>query len=259
VIDAKWTSVASDKILADLAAFWINPPPGRYSHQVPRRIAGSEHDQAVPEGTVNPYWEIVRQMPVDDIGWKHYRTYAPDAHYFTPGEPMRTLTDRNYLCVAFGWAIPSPGDITWMRKRLKGAGVVEIGAGSGYWAWQLAQAGTDVAAYEPEAPESNTYVATKPWFPVQHGNHEAAGAHPDRSLLLCWPSYGEPWASWALSAYAGDQLFYAGESWGGCCADDAFFGQLEKEWDEVGSSPHHVTFSGIHCSLTEYRRKEEPS
>jgi len=46
-----------------------------------------------------------------------------------------------------------------------------------------------------------------------------------------------------------------GEPEGGCCADDAFFGMLDAEWDEVGDCPHHVTFGGIHCYLTEYRRK----
>src|ERR1700733_12912629 len=32
-----------------------------------RRIAGGEWDQEIPEGTQNPYWEIIRQLPLDDM------------------------------------------------------------------------------------------------------------------------------------------------------------------------------------------------
>lgn len=252
MIDAEWTEVATDKVLAGLAAYWANPEPDRYSHRIPERIAGSKWDQQIPEGVRNPYWEILRQMP---MSFRYSERPEPDSYFFAPGEPKRTLTDRTYLTTAFAWSIPSPGDIAWIRDRLGGRGVVEPGAGSGYWAWQLSQSGVDVVAYEPEAPEYNKYVATKPWFPVLHGDHGDVKHHPDRALLLCWPSYGEPWAAWALSAYTGDQLFYVGEGPGGCCADDEFFCLLDAEWAEAGDSPHHITFSGIHCYLTEYRRK----
>lgn len=131
----------------------------------------------------------------------------------------------------------------------------EPGAGGGYWAWQLAQAGVGVAAYEPASPAENNFVVGEPWIPVQRGDHTVTADHPARSLLLCWPSYDESWGTEALRAYKGTQLFYAGEGPGGCTADDEFFDLLAAGWDEVGDCPHHVTYSGIHCYLTEYRRK----
>lgn len=253
--ETKLTAVVTERVLANLAEFWEHPVPGRFSQRMPQRIAGGPHDQAVPEGTQNPYWEIVRQLPLTSIPNPWSRRPEPDAYWFGPGEELRQFADRHSLCTAFSWAIPSPGDVAWIKARLGGRGIVEPGAGHGYWAWQLAQAGVDVVAYEPVAPEDNTFVTGEPWSPVLPGDHDAVKAHPDRSLLLCWPSYSEPWASWALANYAGDQLFYAGEGEGGCCADDGFFRLLEAEWEDMGDSPSHISYHGIHCYLTEYRRK----
>ena len=246
----------ADVILAALAAYWAAPAPARFTNRIPGRIAGSTHDQAVPEGAANPYWEIVRQMPLDTIGSPWRAQPEPDSYFFDPRDPMRLLTERHSLCVTFSWSIPSPGDIEWITSRLGGKGIVEPGAGGGYWAWQLAQAGADVAAYDlvPAAPGNR--FAVRGWHPVMAGDQYAVTAHPDRSMLLCWPSDGGSWARQALAAFGGDQLFYAGEGSGGCCADDEFFALLDAGWDEAGICPHHISYSGIHCYLTEYRRKE---
>lgn len=243
-------------LMASLAEFWQNPAPHDFTGRVPGRIAGSEHDQLTPEGISNPYWEIIRHAPLDTIGqpWRNYRP-EPDAYFSEPGTRGRYLVSRTVLCPMYSWSIPSPGDIAWITERSEGRGIVETGAGGGYWAWQLAQAGADVVAYEPVAPEDNKFVTGPEWHPVLRGDHGETARHPDRSLLLCWPSYSEPWAAWSLAAYKGDQLFYAGEGEGGCCADDEFFSLLSAEWEEAGDCPHHVSYSGIHCYLTEYRRK----
>ena len=252
--ETKLSAVVAEQVLTNLAAFWADPLPDIMGRQ-PARIAGSPHDQEIPEGVRNPYWEIVRQLPVCGISLEYDRRYQPDGHFFSPRDPMRQVASRHSLCPAFAWSIISPGDVAWIAGRLDGRGVVEPGAGGGYWAWQLAQAGVDVAAYDPAAETGSKYAVGEPWFTVLTDGHEATAHHPDRSLLLCWPSYSEPWAAQALACYEGDQLFYAGEGPGGCCADDAFFDLAEAEWTEVGDAPAHVTYSGIHCYLTEYRRK----
>jgi hypothetical protein len=248
--------IVASEALARLAEFWADPQPARFSGRMPRRIAGGDWDQSTPEGTQNPYWEIVRQLPLDDIGtsWGRQRP-EPTTHWFDVGDKMRLLTDRFALCATYSWAIPSPGAIAWITQRLSGRGIVEPGAGAGYWAWQLAQAGADVIAYEPSDPADNKFVSGPEWFPVLRDDHGAPAKHPDRSLLLCWPNYAEPWAEWSLATYKGDQLFYIGEGEGGCCADDGFFSLLEAEWEEVATCPSHVSFWAIHCYLTEYRRK----
>jgi hypothetical protein len=225
-----------------------------------RPIAGSEQDQHVPDGASNPYWEIVRLIP-GEPGFRGHRI-EPEAHWAHSGD--RTAMSRAYaagldrqsLCARYSWSIPSPGDIAWIAQLLDGRAVVEIGAGSGYWAWQLAQAGVPVAAYDPHPPgPENKFVTHRTYHPVLAGDHTAAANHPDRALMLCWPAYGDPYAKQALHAYRGDLLIYIGEGPGGCCADDRFHSILERDFEEIGSSPFHVTYWGIHCGLTAYRRR----
>lgn len=211
-------------------------------------IAGTEHDQLVPDGVSNPYWDVVRFMPsTHDL----YDGIAPYPYARGTGITRQELTTR------YSWAIPSPGDIAWIAGTLDGQAVVEVGAGSGYWAWQLAQAGVNVVAYEPNDPADNTFVkVAEPYHPLLRDDASAAVHHPDRALFLSWPNYDQPWATQALAAYRGDLLIYAGEGEGGCCADDAFFELLDAEWSEVDQSPHRLTWWGIHCRLTAYRRSE---
>lgn len=244
-------------VLKALTDFWADPQPDMFG-RTPGRIAGSPFDQETPEGTENPYWEIIRQMPLDTIGaglpWK--TRPEPDGHplYDFPDGSRRYLTDRHSLCGTFSWSICSPGDIEWMKGILGGRGVVETGAGGGYWAWQMRQAGIDTIAYEPSQPEDNHHV-TRTWTDLLCDDASAAARHPDRALFLCWPTYADPWAAHALACYTGDTLIYAGEGEGGCTADDGFFELLGAEWDDLGDSPAHISFSGIHCYLTAYRRK----
>jgi hypothetical protein len=162
------------------------------------------------------------------------------------------------LATRYAWSIISPGDVDWIVEQLDGRPVVEIGAGSGYWAWQLAQAGVDVVAYDPHPPAAdNQYCKHGPYAPVAVGGPGAVTLHPDRALLMVWPPYGGAHAEEALRAYRGDLLLYAGEGWGGCTADDGFYELLDAEWVETSVSERHVSWSGIHCRLSAFRRKSE--
>jgi hypothetical protein len=223
-----------------------------------RRIAGSEYDQQVPEGTENPYWEIIRQLPLDDMPLPWQARPEPMLHWFGGNrrEDYRIFADRFDMCGTYSWSICSPGDMTWMKDVLGGRGVVEPGAGTGYWAWQMEQAGIDVVAYEPNEPGAGNGFARRAWATVLADDHSAPRHHPDRALFLCWPSYAEPWAAQSLACYSGDMLIYAGEGEGGCTADDEFFRLRDAEWEEIGDSPAHVSYWGIHCYLTAYRRKQ---
>lgn len=249
--------VDGDAILADLADWWANPRPAKFTGAIPRRIAGSEWDQQVPEGTENPYWEIVRQLPLEEMRMPWETRPEPMTHVITDGprgSDMRYFCDRHALCATYSWSICSPGDIAWIKSVLNGKGVAEVGAGGGYWAWQMRQAGIDAAAYDANIPGEH-YFARRQWSSVLHDDASAAGHHPDRALFLCWPSYAEPWAAHALACYQGDTLIYAGEGEGGCTADDEFFELLGAEWEEGDSSSAHISYWGIHCRLTAYRRK----
>lgn len=222
-------------------------------------ILGTAWDQPVPDGVQNPYWEIVRRMPTYTDWCGAGR--APDGHWV--GEPTTVCRraydaglDRSHLCARYSWSIPSPTSVAWIANLTAGRGIVEIGAGSGYWAWQLTQAGVNVVAYDPHpAGEGNEYAKHGTYYPVAVGDQSAAVGCGDRALMLCWPSYCASFAAEALKAYPGDLLIYIGEGWGGCCADDDFFKLLDTEWEEAGKCPSHMSYWGIHCRLSAYKRR----
>lgn len=257
---------AVDDLVSALRTAWQDPRSldgdrllsGLTTRYLP--IAGSDQDQTVQEGTANPLWETVRWLPAT--------TYLSDDALLQPESyPMvfnrrtaQRLSDlgagRHALATRYAWSIISPGDVVWMAEQLDGLGVVEIGAGSGYWAWQLEQAGVNVAAYDPHpVGEDNRFCTAGPYTTVLQDDASAVRHHGDRALLMVWPPYGGPHARQALAQYEGDLLLYAGESCGGCTADDGFYALLDQEWEETAVAHRHVTWWGIHCQLAAYRRR----
>lgn len=252
----------SDDELVKLAHELANQPREQRAYRADEpftTIATSDQDQTIPDGIDNPLWQIVRELPADRDHWS--TRLKPDGHWAwydraTMHHAYGAGLARTALCSRYTWSIPSPGDIAWIKQELHGRAVVEIGAGAGYWAWQLGQAGIDVAAYDPHEPgPENRFARHRLYTQVNPGDHTATGLHPDRALMLCWPSYGADFAELALRAYEGDMVIYIGEGESGCCADDGFFAALEAGFEESGSSPHHVTWDGIHCRLAVWRRR----
>jgi hypothetical protein len=135
------------------------------------------------------------------------------------------LRFKTAVATHYSWAVPTDEAIFLIAGAARR--VVEIGAGSGYWAWLMAQAGIDVIAYDAAPPAAV-------WHPVWPGDELAVLGHGDRTLLLCWPPFGTEMAANALAAYAGDQVVYVGE-WLGGSANPRFFGLLAGAFEEVAS------------------------
>lgn len=169
---------------------------------------------------------------------------------------------RNLLCARYAWAIPNEAALSALSAL---GPLVEIGAGTGYWAALLRAQGVNIRAYDVRPPRSigskNHYHAggdTRDqgwglWTDVRYGTTMSASAHGDRALLLCWPPFETKMASDALRAYPGDIVCYIGESAGGCTADDAFYARLEREWTEIATL-HLPQWYGVHDNLHIFRR-----
>ncbi|RKN61907.1 hypothetical protein D7231_32060 [Streptomyces klenkii] len=248
-------------IIAGLRAAWEQPGAGRnpYSSRALRPIAHGPEDQITPDGTENPLWDIVRWMPAEPGPGGGLRPTA--VHDAFPSPLATALSDmgasRHHLTTRYAWSIPTPGDIRWIAEQLGGRAVVEIGAGTGYWAWQMEQAGIGVAAYDPHpVAHDNTYCKAGPYSTVRRDDATAVKHHADRALLMVWPPYGARCAREALEMYEGDLFLYAGEGDSGCTADDAFYDLLAAEWEQTSAAERHVTWSGIHCRLRAYHRKD---
>ena len=111
------------------------------------------------------------------------------------------------------------------------AGVVEVGAGTGYWARLLHDRGVDVLAFDlrPASTGTNHFVNDASWFRVEEADATVAALHPARTLLLVWPTKDEAWAADASSAFhaaGGTTLVYVGEGPGGATGDAALHAQL---------------------------------
>lgn len=243
-------------VIAELEEVWARNAFRAWNDTPMTRLAGSARDQQ-PVGD-NPMWEIVRHLPLDPhmqlIGDPRHAVEVDGFPHVREGAGgNRTLVGRLRLCTTYAWSIPSPGDIAWIKDKLDGRSVVEIGAGTGYWAWQLSQAEVEVHAYDLE-PGGNHFCGEVAYHPVLSGGPEAAAKYPTRALMLCWPPYGSSMATEALKAYAGDLVISIGEPEFGCTGDEEYFALLGKDFEEIGVSPSHVTYSGIHCWVTAYRR-----
>lgn len=169
---------------------------------------------------------------------------------YLPPRDMRAYEKRHELVARFSWAIPNEEALQAIAAL---SPIVEIGAGTGYWASLLAARGADVVAYD-EKPGFNDWCDHEPYFPVTVGSWQRLYSHPDRTLFLCWPPYDNPLAVRALEVHTGQRVVYVGEGSGGCCADDAFFRLLDERWEEEREVPIPQWF-GLHDTCTIHRRK----
>src|ERR1700739_4802017 len=117
-------------------------------------------------------------------------------------DPEFQLQIRKKIIWAYSWAIPNQNAIEGI---IKFSPIVELGAGSGYWAWLLMQAGAEVIALDVEPLQPPL------WLIPKRGNAEQVSHYPDHALLLCWPPYESPMAYQALRAYKGRTIIYIGE------------------------------------------------
>eukprot|EP00873_Tetraselmis_striata_P037874 jgi/Tetstr1/458138/TSEL_044630.t1 len=133
--------------------------------------------------------------------------------------------------------------------------LLEVGAGSGYWASLLAKMRVDIVAVssptwegrwngqggreegEPLAAAGGTAPA---FAGVAAGGPETVAAHPARTLVLMWPDYGGAggYGLAAVEAYTGEALLLVGE-WADC--------------RPPGGPPHGAAFSPELQALVEER------
>lgn len=164
------------------------------------------------------------------------------------------LARRPHFVQTYSFAIPSDEALAEIAKH---APILEVGAGSGYWAYELEKRGVDVVATDPwpVSQAGNHYVFQKEWTPViEMAGVEAVAAYANHTLLLIWPCYDNPWAADVLEAYGGETLIFVGESAGGCTADDRFYQLLEERFT-VSLEMDIPQWFGINDYLSVYSRK----
>ena len=261
--DAELVTLAAELAAATLATERTFGPPVVFpplaattpDEPIPDEDASAVTAASRPAIDANPYWHIIRNLPTESRGG----ISGPTTMWLTAPADVRARAtvaglDRGALSRRYSWSIPSPGDIAWIAATVGARGVVEPGAGGGYWAWLMRAAGIDTLAYDPFPASTANGYAKRAYTEVERGDDSVAARHATRALFLCWPNNNDPWAARALTAYRGDMLIYAGQQAGGSTADDAFFGILDQGWQHDGTSPAHVTYGGVDCRLGVWRR-----
>jgi hypothetical protein len=199
---------------------------------------------------VNTYLEQVRELGVQQGGDPLQQLV----------EQMRKLREHDYNPLMmrdthvrrWAWAVPNDAALDAIAAL---SPIVEVGAGGGYWAKLLRERGATIDCYDAQPyPLFNYQVARSHVAVAKGGPERALRHHPDRTLLLCWPSYANPWAEQALELHRGEHVAYVGEGPGGCTGTDHFHELLDELCEEV-QAVEIPQWPGLHDWLSIWRRR----
>jgi hypothetical protein len=207
-------------------------------------------------------WEV---REVDDLIPGVYKGLEWEA-YMAAGTRAHLMRDK--WTKRWSWAVPTVEALEVLADL---APLVEVGAGTGYWASLLRERGVDVQAFDTNPVYDNEYRHRRAYAPIARGDHRRALAmYPERTLLLCWAPYDMPMAAESLRLTRAERVVWVGEIHG-CNGDDETMALLGEEGyrdedDEDYQSPPSALFEherivdlpqwrGMHDSLHVYRRK----
>ena len=151
----------------------------------------------------------------------------------------------------YAWAVPTREAIETLVAHDP---LIEIGAGTGYWAWLVEQLGGDIVAvdaftrdYYDEMDEDDF------WTAVREGDEQLVADYPDHTPFLCWPELGGSFATEALELTESDTVIYVGEGKGGATGNDEFHRRLESDY-ELEELIQLPKWPGLHDDFYLYKR-----
>lgn len=131
----------------------------------------------------------------------------------------------------FGFAIPSLEVVSRIAQAGK---IIELGAGTGYWSKLIANAGGDILSSDANVGENYGFTIGSCFDVEKCEASEFVQKHPDRDVLIVWPTYNADWAFRAAQAMCyGRTLFLIGEGHGGCTANSDLFEYLEQAFETI--------------------------
>ena len=202
----------------------------------------------------NPYWEAVKDcVEIDSFrGNPVVGEFRLDR---TVEQNMARFPNRQRLVKKYCWTIPDPDTVAFVAKHAEG-GLVDPIAGTGYWAYLLAQVDVDVACYDLNpgtAQITNGWHDTDLYADVRAKDCvEAVALHSDRTLFLSWPPFQQDVGARILMAYKGKRVIDIGEGQG-ATGDDELRRILDADWTEIDSR-QPVQWWGIRDRVTVYER-----
>jgi len=194
----------------------------------------------LPNG--NPYLDEFTAAQTDTQRSVRSFRFGPDG---TKAESPDFMTRRE-LCAKYAWAVPNEEALRCLADL---SPVIEIGAGTGYWAALLRKRGAMIHAYDiASIYEGNPYhPGAQEWLPVLAGGEGVAARYPrDATLFLCWPTPGLTAA--CLPGFAGRHVALIADPAAGADAHEAI-----RDWQLARTVPI-PQWPGFHDELRIYRR-----
>jgi hypothetical protein len=140
---------------------------------------------------------------------------------------------RDWAAHLYAYAVPSTEALELLQQH---APLVEMGAGTGYWAAFLQQAGAAVDAYDMQPPgiQPNEYHGHAAMFADVKPGRPALlrSCNPDATLLLCYPPPDNDMALESAKAFRGQHLAYVGE-WQGVTGTPALEAYLLQHFEPM--------------------------
>lgn len=159
---------------------------------------------------------------------------------------------RADLTSKYSWAVPNELAIKTISKY---SPLIEIGAGTGYWAKLISNCGAKIICFD-EYIYNNPYRHRIKYVPIYKGNHLILNKFSHKmNLFLSWPPHGDDMAFECLKAFKGKYLIYIGEFEDGCTANDKFFNELDNNWRMI-DSVYIPQWDGIHDYLAIFKRSK---
>lgn len=225
-------------------------PLGRIAPLLPH------NEYAPPSTTANPLWDLALRLPVLAERGPFERADVDMA--FFRDEPHVAFPDHQVLKHAFSCVIPSPR-VLRIISEISGVvhkrPIVMPCTRTGYWAWQLAQMGHEIHAYDTDEHARERVGIPWRFHQVRPMGAHITGAHRDAVLVLVWPPQDpDNQALRSLDSYPGDTVVYVGEAEGGATGCPQFHELLASRYEEI-IRLDMTNFVGTRARLTIHRRR----
>ena len=125
---------------------------------------------------------------------------------------------RDWSCTLYAYAVPSRRAIETLVALSRRGGMIEVGAGTGYWGKLLEEGGADIVTFDKDLCNNEYHGSVPPWTPrLRRGGVEClkGGRHANRRvLLLAYPPPDTEMATRCLEAFRGEVVAHVGEVYG---------------------------------------------
>jgi len=176
--------------------------------------------------------------------WNPYKEEFDELQETHQFKGQQWFGKRKDLVEEYSWAIPNEEVLLYVSEF---DDIVEVGAGSGYWAKCIEEAGGSVQAFDIDPPEE-TWKAVSDADVIDIRHYMRDGV-----LLLVWPPANDMMAAHALTDCP-NHVLYVGEPRGGCTANDVFFNHLDDEYGLVAKIDL-PSYAGVNDDFYHYVRK----